>query len=296
MSTIRAAGGVVWRPAAGSGAVEVCLVHRPRYDDWSLPKGKLDPGEHPLVAAVREVAEEAGVRAVPQVRLPGARYFSDGRPKVVDYWSMRFDTDGGFQPHTEVDGFQWLPVDEAVAQVTYPHDARVLRAFADLPPVTSVLALVRHASAGRRGTWSGPDLARPLDPTGRAQALRLVPLLAPVRPRRLWSASAVRCAQTLDPLAARLDLPIEVDSKLDEPVAGEDPDTRGLIAAGRLVELATAQDRTVVCSQGKVMPRALERLCGPTRDHDTDKGTGWLLAFHGERVVAADRLVPLPAD
>ncbi|MEV5448035.1 NUDIX hydrolase, partial [Streptomyces sp. NPDC052644] len=117
---IRAAGGVAWR-STDDGGVEVCLVHRPRYGDWSLPKGKLERGEHPLLAAVREVAEESDVRAVPQVRLPSVRYRSEGRPKLVDYWSMRAVGTGGFQPGTEVDDVCWLDVDAAVERVSYPH-------------------------------------------------------------------------------------------------------------------------------------------------------------------------------
>ncbi|WP_433688474.1 NUDIX hydrolase [Micromonospora carbonacea] len=284
---IRAAGGVAWRQA--DDGVLVCLVHRPRYGDWSLPKGKLEPGEHPLLAAVREVAEEADVRAVPQVRLPTVRYRSEGRPKVVDYWSMRAVDAGGFQPDTEVDGIRWLPVGEAVRLVSYPHDAEVLTAFAALPPVTATVALVRHAQAGRRGTWSGPDSARPLDETGRAQAHALAPLVALVRPTRLLSASARRCVQTLDPAAALLDLPVEVTGDLDEPRPGQDPHERALAAAACLAELAAAGGAAGACSQGRVMPGALERLAGRASDFTTEKGGGWLLAFAADRLLAADR-------
>ncbi|MEO3779162.1 NUDIX hydrolase [Micromonospora sp. B11E3] len=285
---IRAAGGVAWRPDGDD--VRVCLVHRPRYGDWSLPKGKLDPGEHPLTAAVRELAEEADVRAVPQVRLPSARYRSEGRPKVVDFWSMRVVGEGGFQPDTEVDEVRWLPVDDAVRLVSYPHDGQVLAAFAALPPVTGTVALVRHGHAGRRGTWTGPDAGRPLDATGWAQAHRLAPLLALLRPARLLSASARRCVQTLDPAAALLDLPIEVTGDLDEPVGGQDPDERALAAAACLAELAAAGEPVAVCSQGKVIPGALEHLAGRPGDYVTPKGGGWLLAFAADRLVAADRL------
>ncbi|MBO4209467.1 NUDIX hydrolase [Micromonospora echinofusca] len=303
-TTIRAAGGVAWRPAGDR--VEVCLVHRPRYDDWTLPKGKLEPAEPALLAAVREVAEESDVQAVPQVRLPSVRYVSEGRPKVVDYWSMRAVGSGGFQPGTEVDDIRWLPVDEAVRLVSYPHDAVVLRAFATLPPVTGALAVVRHASAGKRATWSGPDVARPLDDTGWAQARRLAPLLALVRPVRLLAATARRCVQTLDPLAGLLDLAIEADGDFDEPRPGQDPAENALAAAGRLVHLATANDPVVVCSQGGVLPGALAQLAtrpvtgasdvpgrtavDPGADWTTPKGGGWLLAFVGDRLAAADPL------
>ncbi|KWV31047.1 NUDIX hydrolase [Micromonospora rifamycinica] len=286
---IRAAGGVAWRPS-GHGGVEVCLVHRPRYGDWSLPKGKLEPGEHPLLAAVREVAEESDVRAVPQVRLPSVRYRSEGRPKVVDYWSMRAVDTGGFQPDTEVDDLCWLDVDAAVARVSYPHDAQVLTAFAALPPVTGTVALVRHAHAGRRATWSGPDTARPLDAEGVAQARLLAPLVALVRPVRLLSASPRRCVQTLDPAAALLDLPIEVCGDFDEPKPGQQVDECALAAAGRLTTLAATGEPVAVCSQGKVIPGALARLTGREDDFGTAKGGGWLLAFAADRLLAADRL------
>ncbi|SCL29909.1 8-oxo-dGTP diphosphatase [Micromonospora nigra] len=293
MTAIRAAGGVVWRPADADGA-HVCLVHRPRYGDWSLPKGKLDPGEHPLLAAVREVAEEADAQAVPQVRLPTVHYHSEGRPKTVEFWSMRAVGTGGFQPGTEVDDVRWLPVDEAVRLVSYPHDAEVLAAFAALPTVTATVALVRHAQAGRRGTWTGPDRARPLDARGRSQAEGLAPLVALLRPTRLLSASPRRCVQTLDPVAALLDLPIEVNGDLDEPLPGQQAEERALAAAARLVVLAAAGDPAVVCSQGKVIPGALAHLTGGPHeaadDFVTPKGGGWLLAFAGEHLLAADRL------
>ncbi|MEU1837229.1 NUDIX hydrolase [Micromonospora chersina] len=285
---IRAAGGVVWRPAAGG--VEVCLVHRPRYGDWSLPKGKLDAGEHPLRAAVREVAEETDVRAVPQVRLPTARYRSEGHPKAVDYWSMRAAAQGGFQPDTEVDEVAWFPADRAVRQVSYPHDAEVIAAFAALPPVTATLLLLRHAHAGKRGTWTGPDTGRPLDAEGWAQAQALAALVALVRPTRLVSAAARRCVQTLDPAAALLDLPIEVVGDLDEPRPGQQPDECALAAAARLTALAADGEPVAVCSQGKVIPGALEQLTGTADDFTTPKGGGWLLAFTGDRLLAADRL------
>ncbi|MFD2768452.1 NUDIX hydrolase [Micromonospora eburnea] len=285
---IRAAGGVAWRP--GADGVEVCLVHRPRYDDWSLPKGKLDAGEHSLRAAVREVAEETDVRAVPQVRLPTVHYRSEGRPKAVDYWSMRAAATGGFQPDTEVDEVRWLGVDEAVRRVSYPHDAEVIAAFAALPPVTGTVLLVRHGHAGKRGTWTGPDHGRPLDAQGWAQARTLADLVAVVRPVRLLAASARRCVQTLDPAAALLDLPIEVTGDLDEPKPGQQPDECVLAAAALITTLAVAGEPVAVCSQGKVIPGLLERLTGRADDFTTAKGGGWLLAFTGDRLLAADRL------
>jgi 8-oxo-dGTP diphosphatase len=271
----------------------VCLVHRPRYDDWSLPKGKLGRREHPLAAAVREVWEETSVRARPQVRLPSVRYRRYGYPKAVDYWSMRSLSVERFTPNSEVDRLRWLSPDAAARTVSYEHDARVLRHFAGLPRVTAVVTLVRHALAGKRGTWSGPDSARPLDQAGRAQARALAPILAHMAPELILSASARRCTQTIEPMAARLDMPIEVDSAFDEPKPGQDQADVAAGAAARLRELATGYESVAVCSQGKVIPPALARLSGlgSAKAWATPKGTGWLLAFAGTHLAGADRIV-----
>ena len=126
---VRAAGGVVWRREA-DGDLEVLLVHRPKYDDWTLPKGKLDDGESDEEAALREVEEETGMRVTLGDELPSTDYHDRyGRPKHVRYWVM--DVLGGsFAPNKEVDEVRWLPVDEAKAALSYSRDRDVLDAFA----------------------------------------------------------------------------------------------------------------------------------------------------------------------
>ena len=123
-----AAGGVVWRKK--SGALEVLLVHRPKYDDWTLPKGKLDDGEGAEEAALREVEEETGFQVALGEELPATDYHDRfGRPKNVRYWVMDV-LGGGFRPNREVDEVRWLPVDDAKAALTYARDRDVLDAFA----------------------------------------------------------------------------------------------------------------------------------------------------------------------
>jgi 8-oxo-dGTP diphosphatase len=279
-SLIEAAGGVVWRPGQ-DGAPLVAVVHRPRHDDWSLPKGKLKWGEHPLAAAVREVAEETGVRAVPQLPLPQIRYRLDGRPKLVDYWAMVAGTITSFQPGSEVDGLAWLPVPEAMDRLTYRHDAELVRGWASLPPVTATVLLVRHADAGDR--WSSAsDQDRPLSRRGVTDAATLSRLLGLLEPGRLMSASPRRCQQTLEPLAAARDLPIEVGTTFDE--TSRDPD----IAAVELRRHAEAGGTTVICSQRAMIPPVLARITGdPDANWATAKGDGWVLPFSGVRPLAA---------
>jgi 8-oxo-dGTP diphosphatase len=123
--TVLGAGGAVWRPGAGGG-VEVLIVHRPKYDDWTLPKGKLEPGETHEQAAVREVEEETGLRCELGAELPSTSYTDHhGRPKAVRYWAMQV-RDGEFAPTAEVDEVRWVPVGEAAAALTYAHDADVV--------------------------------------------------------------------------------------------------------------------------------------------------------------------------
>ncbi|GGX98766.1 hypothetical protein GCM10010358_60520 [Streptomyces minutiscleroticus] len=133
--TVRAAGCVLWRRAPGTGSLEICLVHRPKYDDWSHPKGKLKRAEEPLAAALREVEEETGHRCAPGPRLSDSHYVADGRPKVVHYWAAE-ETGGRFVPNAEVDRVCWMSPEAARARLTRSRDRLLVDEF---------LALPRHA-------------------------------------------------------------------------------------------------------------------------------------------------------
>jgi 8-oxo-dGTP diphosphatase len=291
VSVVRAAGGVPWR--VDESGLEVALVHRPRYGDWTLPKGKLERGEHELVAALREVREETGLTCVPQVRLPTIRYLTGepGVDKQVDFWSMTVHADAGREPDHEIAEVRWVPVAQASALLSYKHDRGVLAAFAALPRITALVVLVRHATAGTRHAWHGPDRLRPLDSVGHRQVEALTPLLALTMPDRILSATPLRCRETVTPLGESLGLSVKVDPVFDE----ESPDgTAG--AAAAVQALAQEGGTTVIGSQGKVIPPLL-RLIRPAsatkvEEFRTPKGTGWLVAFAGTAPVAADRIAP----
>jgi 8-oxo-(d)GTP phosphatase len=282
---VRSAGGVVWR---GEGAQrEVMVVHRDRYGDWSLPKGKVEPDEAVLHAAVREVYEETGVPAVPQLRLPSVHYLTGtpGESKTVDFWAMRATGDGGREADHEITEARWVPVGQASGLLTYAHDRGVLHAFNHHPRITAEIMLVRHAHAGSKHQWDGPDGQRPLSSRGRAEVRRLLPVLELVAPRHVFSASALRCRDTVTGLG----LPVEVEPAYDETSVD------GVGGARKaLLELADAGVPSVVCSQGKVIPPLLDSLRPAdwprADDFDTPKGTGWLLGFAGARLVGLDRL------
>ncbi|WP_435132609.1 NUDIX hydrolase [Actinacidiphila sp. bgisy144] len=131
-TTVQAAGTVLWRHAAHGAGVEIALVHRPRYDDWSLPKGKLKRGEDHAAAAVRETLEETGVACVLGTPLPASYYWTAGRPKEVRYWAAQAPsaaTAPPFSPNDEVDRIAWLPPDAARRRLTHDRDRALIAAL-----------------------------------------------------------------------------------------------------------------------------------------------------------------------
>jgi 8-oxo-dGTP pyrophosphatase MutT (NUDIX family)/phosphohistidine phosphatase SixA len=287
---IRAAGMVLWRPS-GSG-IEVALVHRSRYDDWSYPKGKLEPGEHVLLAAVREVAEETGLHALLGRPLSTARYDRNGRPKRVDYWAGQ-PVPGGqdsFQANSEVDAMAWQPVRAARGRLTYSRDVAILDEFAAGPAGTVPLTFLRHASAGSKDAWPGDDLDRPLDAEGAAQAGLLARLLSCYGSGRVISSAADRCVATVRPYAALTGAKLEI-----EPVftVGH-PDAGPAAAAALAAAIATEGQPTVICAHRENLPPMLAAACAalgasPPDDAALRKGAFWVLHEAGGRLAAAER-------
>ncbi len=294
-----AAGGAVWRLGDG-GVLETAVVHRPKYDDWSLPKGKLDDGEHPLQAAVREVGEETGLTVAVGRRSVQTRYVHKHGPKRVDYWTMQHVA-GDFVVNDEVDELRWLPVPRASELVTHPHDAAVLADLARTDvPRTPTLLLVRHASAGERGDVAGPDDERPLDARGRAQAARLAQLLTAFGPTEVLAAPPLRCVQTVTPLAEALGLPLGSVPELGEDGFGDDPQA-GVDRVEAWLEPRPSPGVTVVCSQGGAIPSVLMALgvrfpgTAGSLWPPSAKGSVWVLGGRPGRLLA-DYYRDFPAD
>jgi 8-oxo-dGTP diphosphatase len=256
---VQAAGAVLWRPSARGP--QIALVHRPRYDDWSLPKGKLDRGESHAVAAVREVAEETGAAVRLGRPLGVLDYLADGKPKQVHYWAAK--ATGPLRPlEHEVDAVEWLDAGEAIDRLSYPHDAGVVRALLAGPLDTVPVLLVRHAKAVKRKSFDGEDdNLRPLDPRGPGQAARLAPLLDAYGVARVVTSPAVRCADTVTAYAAARRLPLVHDPAWSE--AGHDGDPAATAQAAAL--LLSAGRPTAVCTHRPVLPTALTRLLAGTR-------------------------------
>jgi 8-oxo-(d)GTP phosphatase len=283
--TIPAAGGLLLR--AGSGPRELAVIHRPRYDDWSLPKGKLHQGEHPVLGACREVIEETGHVPVMGRRLPSQHYTLADGEKTVDYWSMHTRR-GEFRPGDEVDRLDWLGVAEALDRLSYERDREIVRDFAAGPFPTASVLLVRHARAGDKSSWHGDDRLRPLDSAGAEQAELLRHGLVWWDPAVVVSADRVRCVQTVAPFAADLGLPVGTEPVLSEEACAADPDA----AVARVRELADAGGATVACSQGGAIPTVVGQLAKTDGVDlpglDSKKGSTWALSFVGTVLVAAE--------
>ena len=287
-SVIRAAGAVVWR--SGPEGPELLVVHRPRYDDWSLPKGKREPGEHLLITAIREVEEETSVRPVLGPPLPPANYQYHGQDKRVDYWAATTDDDA--KASNEVDEVAWLPLDQAAGYLSYPHDRDVV---AGLVPVQTVpLIIVRHASAVPKSDsplGSAGDLLRPLDSRGQKDASALAGLLACFAPRaRVLSSPALRCAQTVRPYAARAEVHIEKIKDFYHNGIGTPPIDllRGLLEASR---------PAVLCLHRENLPEVLATACDllgadPPADPGLPKGAFWVLHTLPGQLAAMERHAP----
>lgn len=280
---IPAAGTVLWRPGS-RGALEVAVVHRPRYDDWSLPKGKLDPGETTPVAALRETEEETGFSAVLGRFLSRIEYDARGGPKTVDYFSARATT-GQFQRNSEVDELRWLTPEKAEAALSYHGDVTVLNEFASLPAKLTTVLLVRHAKAGDRQSWSGDDDLRPLTREGQEQAAALRSMLRPFSPDRVFSAPRLRCVQTVRGIADDAGVAVAHEPLLSQTRYPADPSAGNT----RLRDIAAVGGTSVVCSQGEVIPNVVHALAEadgvrlppskPDGGVGSKKSSVWLLSF-----------------
>jgi 8-oxo-dGTP diphosphatase len=286
---VLAAGAVLWRPGYRESAPEIAVIHRPRYDDWSLPKGKVDPGETEPVTAVREVFEETGHHVELGRRVATVSYPIEQRTKKVQYWSAR-SLGGSFAPNNEVDDLLWLPAPAAIKKVSYAYDRKVLRGWAKEPADTQSVLIVRHGSAGSKSRFSGDDKIRPLDKKGRAQAEALVAQLSAFGPTDVYAADRVRCHQTVQPLAEELGVTINNEPTLTEEAYADNP-KRG---RRRVLQIAGSHRTPVICTQGKVIPDLIAWWCerdGVRPDKSRNqKGSTWVLSLAEGRLIAADHI------
>lgn len=271
VAEILASGGVVWRLAGDD--LEILLIHRDRYGDWTLPKGKLDPGESDLEAALREVREETGMVCRPGVPIGTMRYgLSNGSTKRVHYWSMEA-IDGGFAPNNEVDEIVWANPTAAGRILTYERDRDLIASLQDdWWQLTGRIYLIRHATAGRRKDWKGDDVKRPLSNLGWEQAQEIGTFLADTQVSRLLTSSYTRCRQTLEPASKLLNVTIENHRALFEGAGTKQLEK----LLGKIGNTPAA-----LCTHGDIVPALLERLRagGTTLEHELQSAKGSIWAI-----------------
>lgn len=290
---IRAAGAVLYRHDE-SGEPLVALVHRPHHRDWSLPKGKIDPGETPPVTAVREISEETGYSArlgpflrrvhyeVPRTDPGGS---AAGVGKSVDYFTAAA-LSGQFSASSEVDELRWLPVADAIELTSYSDDVTVLRSFFALPHETTTIALAQPAEFN-----DAADDQRTLSATGQRQAAALCDMLRTFEPTRVLTAPDPHCARTIRDCAAAIGVSVINDPRFAAENRPESADN----GAGLLEAIVASGETTVVCAAGSVVTHLVDAgisrdEVSPLTDEAGDgtpdaatvspaRGSLWLLSF-----------------
>lgn len=251
---------LLWRRRRAT--LQVLLVHRPRYNDWAWPKGKLDPGEGWMQAAVRETLEETGLRGRVGIPLPDSSYpLRGGGLKQVKYWAGRPIGGSGILEN-EIDDVAWLPVDRAHDRLSYVRDSVQLQAVVDADRKgmldTWPLLIVRHADAIGRSDWTDDDADRPLSPAGKRRAGEIVPLLAAYAATRVLSSPSARCADTIAPYAASAGITPNLKEGLSEEGFTGDP--RKVVR--RLAKVFETAEPAAVCSHRPLLPTMLLQLAG----------------------------------
>ncbi len=235
-------------------------MHRPKYDDWSFPKGKLEPGESDRTAAVREVLEETGVRIRLGPSLTSQAYLVEngtGRLKHVHYWVGRALEDhdvSEYAPNAEIDEVRWVEAGEAPDLLSYDYDRQTLAEALPFAKRSVPLVVLRHAAAGDKSRHEGDDRRRGLTADGERQADDLVPLLRAYGVTLVVSSSSDRCWRTVSPYAAERDLGVEVTHGLSQE------DATAATVVHEVARILEERTPAVLCTHRPVLPMVFETL------------------------------------
>jgi 8-oxo-dGTP diphosphatase len=285
---IDGAGAVLWQ-SDDDGEIRIAVIHRPRYDDWSLPKGKVDPGESHIQAAHREVLEETGVKAIFGPEVGTVDYEVDGITKEVRYWLAKASVYNAATPNPEeVDQIEWLPIADAIAKLSNSDDREIVRIAEEFGFGSTALILLRHAKALKREFWDGDDGDRPLEHVGQIQAARMPAIYAPYAIEKIYSSDAIRCIQTIEVMAAEYGITPIFASEISE-FGFEKNSEKSLDYA---LHVMNENKTSVMCSHNPVLPKLVKKLIGKKNfkriSAELKPGDSFVLHHRNGEVIAVD--------
>jgi 8-oxo-dGTP diphosphatase len=288
-SQILAAGAVLWRKSEKK-KIEVIIIHRPKYDDWTFPKGKAEVGEPLIACAYREVLEETNIETAFGPYLGEVEYLTNDGKKKVSFWSAKVIKEKEFNSNAEVDQLKWVEVTKVKELLTLDTDRKILEQFLRIEPDTKPLVLLRHAKAVTRDEWQGEDDDRPLDSYGQNQAKRLLAMYQVFNLEQIHSSDAVRCYDTVVAIAKGLSIKLEVTGKLSESTFKKDKEK----AFDYAKDLMKLNESVLLCSHNPILPKMLNKLTKKS-EVDADEGKllpadGWVIHRIGKEVIQIDRI------
>jgi 8-oxo-dGTP diphosphatase len=288
VDVIQAAGAVLWRRLSDD-LLQVALIHRPRYDDWSFPKGKVESGEAEISCAHREVLEETGYDAAFGPELCKVQYEVGENIKTVRYWSAEaIGEPAAVHDTEEVDQLIWVTISDAYTKLSRKGDQEVLKNFEKFGADTTPLILLRHGKAIAREEWEGDDGDRPLAQLGQQQSKRMHAIYQPFAVTEIHSSDAVRCYETVSPIARAMSLNLVYWTELSEYAFEKDKKA----AINIVNDIIESQARAIVCGHNPVIPGIVAKYIGKKNfkelDHGLLPGEAWILHHRDGEIVAID--------
>jgi 8-oxo-dGTP diphosphatase len=285
---IEGAGAVLWQSIEG-GDVKIAIIHRPRYDDWSLPKGGVDAGESHIQAAFREVLEETGVKAIFGPEIGTVDYEVNGVTKEVRYWLAEADQFNAATPNPEeVDAIEWVSISNAIEKLSNSDDREIVRMAGEFGFGSTPLVLLRHTKALKRDLWDGDDGDRPLEHVGQIQAAKIPAIYAPYGIEKIYSSDAIRCVQTIEAMAAEYGITPIYSSEISE--FGFEKDSEKALDYALSVMLSNKP--SVMCSHNPVLPKLVKKLIGKKNfkrlSAELKPGDSFVLHHRDGEVIAVD--------
>jgi len=287
---IRAAGALLWRENA-QREIEIALIHRPRYDDWSLPKGKIEHEESALECAYRELYEETGIKGSFTRQLGSVEYQESGHLKRVIFWAAQCSLNSStFTPNEEVDQLLWLTPMLASEKATHDSDKTIIANFLSQDSHTDTLIILRHTKALERGDWDEEDGLRTLSEIGLDQAQMLIKHLEPFAIEEIYSSDYRRCIQTVTPIAHKRGITVVEVAKLNEESFETDPQ----LAISFANALKQDQKNILICSHNPVIPTMLRGILNSKlKNKDLirlEPGDAWIVHRVRGEIVGLDYL------